>query len=63
MKTGFKLFIRLIILGVIAFALFEGAFELARYLTITMRAVAGIPGVNIVQGWKGQPGPRWPGPL
>jgi len=56
MKTGFKLFIRLIILGVIAFALFEGAFELARYLTITMRAVAGIPGVNIVDNSKNTAG-------
>jgi len=34
--------------GVIALALFEGAFVLTRYLTISMRAVAGIPGVNIV---------------
>jgi len=56
MKTGFKLFIRLIILGVIALALFEGTFVLARNITITMRAVAGIPGVNIVDNSKNTAG-------
>lgn len=56
MKTGFKISPRLIIVGVIALALFAGTFFLARYITITMRAVAGIPGVSIVDnGTSGTP--------
>jgi LCP family protein required for cell wall assembly len=54
MKTGFKFYIPLVIVGILALALFEGAFVLTRYLTVTMRAVAGIPGVNIV-GASGNP--------
>ena len=48
MKTGFKISPRLIIIGVIALTLLAGTFVLARYITVTMRAVAGIPGVSIV---------------
>src|SRR5512133_3659541 len=47
MKTGFKISPRTIIIGVIAIALFVGTFALARYLTVTMRAVAGIRGISI----------------
>jgi polyisoprenyl-teichoic acid--peptidoglycan teichoic acid transferase len=48
MKTGFEIFIRLIIVSVIVLALFAGTFVLVRYITVTMHAIAGIPGVNIV---------------
>lgn len=48
MKTGLKISLRYIIVGVVALALFAGMFVLARYITVTMRAVAGIPGVSIV---------------
>ncbi len=48
-KPGFNLLFRLMIVGVSALALFAGSFELARYLTTTMRAVAGIPGIHLVE--------------
>ncbi len=48
MKTGFKISPRFMIVGAVARALFAGAFFLVRYITVTMRAVAGIPGVSIV---------------
>ena len=48
MKTGFKLSVRQIIVGVIALVLLAGTFVLVRYITVTMRAVAGIPGLGIV---------------
>jgi polyisoprenyl-teichoic acid--peptidoglycan teichoic acid transferase len=55
MKTGFKISPRTIIIGVIAIVLFIGAFALVRYLTVTMRAVAGIPGVSIVDNTDATP--------
>jgi len=48
-KFGFKFFIRPLIVGLMALALFSGSFELARYLTTTMRAVAGLPGIHLVE--------------
>lgn len=50
MKTGFKLPIRPIIVAVLALALFAGTYTLARYITVTMRAIEGIPGVSINNG-------------
>jgi LCP family protein required for cell wall assembly len=61
MKTGFKISPRFIIVGVIALALFAGMFVLARYLTVTMRAVAGIPGVSIVENGTTAETPNAPG--
>jgi LCP family protein required for cell wall assembly len=56
MKIGFKISPRLIIVGVIALALIAGTFALARYLTVTMRAVGGVPGLSIVDnGTSGTP--------
>jgi polyisoprenyl-teichoic acid--peptidoglycan teichoic acid transferase len=48
MKIGFKPSTRQIIIGAIALVLLAGTFALARYLTITMRAIAGIPGAPII---------------
>lgn len=47
MKNGFKFSTRSIIVAVVALVLFGGAFAVARYLTVTMRAVSGIPGASI----------------
>ncbi len=47
MKTRFKLSIKTIIVAVLAIAFFAGAFALVRYITVTMQAVAGIPGVSL----------------
>ncbi|MCX6081735.1 MAG: LCP family protein [Chloroflexi bacterium] len=49
MKTGIKISPRTIVVGVLALALFAGAFVAVRYLTVTMQAIGGIPGVAITQ--------------
>jgi polyisoprenyl-teichoic acid--peptidoglycan teichoic acid transferase len=55
MKTGLKISSRMIIVGVIALVLFAGTFFLARYLTVTMRAVAApeAPDVALPPTWDG----------
>lgn len=47
MKTGLKLSTRQIVFTVLAILFFAGTFAVARYITVTMRAIPGIPGVAI----------------
>ncbi|HEY3312632.1 MAG TPA: LCP family protein [Anaerolineales bacterium] len=47
MKTGTKISTRTIVIAVIALVFFGGTFALARFLTVTMRAIPGLPGVAL----------------
>lgn len=55
MKNGLKISIRYIVISVIALGLFAGAFAAARYFTVTMRVISGIPGAAISGTTNGTP--------
>jgi LCP family protein required for cell wall assembly len=55
MKTGLKISTRTIVIAVIALILFAGSFAAARFITVTMRALPGIPGAAISETTDGTP--------
>jgi LCP family protein required for cell wall assembly len=55
MKNVFKNYKSQIIIGVLAFVLFAGAFVSVRYITVTMQVVQGIPGVSLTTGTDATP--------
>ena len=55
MKSKNKISIGTIIIGLITLAFIAGTFILARYITVTMRAIPGIPGIAIQDSTSGTP--------
>jgi LCP family protein required for cell wall assembly len=53
MKTGLKISTRSIVVAVLALGLFAGTFVAARYITVTMRAISGIPGIAFSEATEG----------
>jgi hypothetical protein len=53
MKTGLKISTRSIVVAVLALGLFAGTFVAVRYITVTMRAISGIPGIAFSEATEG----------